>query len=56
MVFAVETEALMQGDAKATGIPACLFLMLAQFIGGGLADLVFRKAYIPVYKAWKEGC
>jgi hypothetical protein len=56
VVFAVEGEALLQGGASAAGITPCLFLILSQFIGGGLADLVFRKVYIPVYKSWKEGC
>jgi hypothetical protein len=41
------------GDVGSEGIVPCLMIILAEFLGSGLADIFFRKYYVPVYKSWK---
>jgi len=54
VVLAIQLEAMMEGGATASGLPACLLIMLAEILGAGLADLLFRKIYIKAFKKWKQ--
>lgn len=53
MIFSIQGEAMINGDVGSEGILPCLTIILAEFLGSGLADIFFRKFYVPVYKSWK---
>jgi glycerol uptake facilitator-like aquaporin len=54
VVFGIQLEAMIEGGVGSDGLPACLFIIVSEFVGAGLADLVFRKIYVKTYAKWKN--